>query len=316
MRRGALIASLLLVACEEHGKSPDGGLPDAPIRFPDARSVDAPFMPIDAPPGVNPGFAEPAVLVQAWTETSPNTFQAAMLDLSCLKQARVDPATTAPTNETITVTDFQSGNTAPGASVAAFRGMATGSPFTMATADGSGVAMLTVPSATTRIGYRVNATNARPTLVLDRLPATTVALKSLSNATAQTLPALIGVSATPTSAIEIGTITDCQGHTLSGTIATVGSVSGFATHLTGADTYYFSDSVGLPVRHSQAMSTTKNGLFMVIELPATASAFIQVWGFTSAANQSQHMLTELAELAVPVPQASAIITLHDPRATQ
>ena len=109
---------------------------------------------------------------------------------------------------------------------------------------------------------------------------------------------------------------DCQGHTLSNIIATVSSTPGTVTHLANADTYYFSDSVGLPVRHTQAPASTKNGRFMVIELPQAQNAFLQVWGFTSAANQAMHVLTQLAELSIPVPAASSVVTVNDPRATQ
>lgn len=315
MRIGALLVALLLGACEEHGKSPDAGPDSPPFVFPDAPGGDG-FVPIDGPPRFNAGFVEPAGLVAAWTETSPSTFQAATLDLSCLKVARVDPATTTASTVAATIQDFQSGNTVPGAVVEAFAGTAIASPFTTQTANGSGVATLVIPPGTTRFGYRITASTQRPTFVLDRVAAPQVTVKTLSNATAQTLPALIGVSATPTSTIAIGTMRDCQDHTLSNVIATVSSATGVATHLTGADTYYFSDSVGLPVRHSQAPASSKNGLFMVIELPQTASAFIQVWGFQTAADQSMHRLTELAELAVPVPGSAAIITSHDPRATQ
>jgi hypothetical protein len=310
---------LALCGCTEHGMSP----PDAPL---DAFVVphdgfDGGFRPIDAAMTGNPGFAEPAQIIAAWTETSPGTFQAATLDLSCLGVMRNDAATTVAVTVTATLHDFQSGNAVPNAMVAAFAGTAIASTLATGTANGSGVAMMTMPVGTRRFGYRVTEANSRPTVHFDKLlaPATAaqaVTLRLLSNATAQTLPALIGISATPNLTIELGTLRDCQGHTISSAIATISTVSGFASHLGGVDTYYISETVGLPVRHTQLTSTTKNGQFMVIEVPPTTAAFIQVWGFQSATDQMSHKLTMLAELAVPVPAASAMFTDHDPRATQ
>jgi hypothetical protein len=320
VKRAALIVAVLAAGCPtERGKSP----PDAPFDgfFVPHDGFDGGFPPIDAPSSGNPGFAEPAQVVAAWTETAPDTFQSATLDLSCLGVARSDAATTSAVAVTATIRDFQSDNLVPNAMVSAFAGTAVASPFTTQTANGNGVATLTVPSGTKRFGYTISDPNSRPTHIFDQLlaPATSaqaVTLRALSTATAQTLPALIGVSATPNRSIVLGTITDCQGHTLSGTIATVSSFSSVATHLVGADTYYFSETVRLPVRHSQLMSTTKNGLFMVIELPSVTSAFVQVWGFRNASEQSSHTLTLLAELAIPIPAGSALFAAHDPRATQ
>jgi hypothetical protein len=317
VKRAALIAAVLAAGCTtEHGKSPA----DAPML-----PIDAPFTPphdgFDAPMGGNPGFAEPAQTVAAWTETAPDTFQSAMLDLSCLGTMRNDAVTTTAVTVTATIRDFQSGNLVPNAMVSAFAGTSVTTPFTTQTANGNGVAMLTVPSGTRRLGYTISDPNSRPTHIFDQLlaPSTAaqaVTLHALSNSTAQTLPALIGVSATQNKTLVLGTITDCQGHPLSGAIATVSSFSSVATHLVGADTYYFSDAVGLPVRHSQQMSTSKNGLFMVIELPSVTTAFVQVWGFRNASEQSSHTLTLLAELRIPVPAGSALFADHDPRATQ
>lgn len=313
MRAAATLAALLLAGCEEHGKSPDAGPPDAPFSSPDAPTVDA-FGTVG-----NPGFVMPNQPVAAWTETSPGTFVSATLDLSCLGVARVDPPLGSAAMLTATVRDFQSGNTVPGASIAAFDKANPSSLLDTATADGSGVAMLTIAPGTTRFGYRVEGTNSRPTFTFEQLlprsGAQAVTVTSLSSATVQTLPALVGVSTSPTSALVLGTITDCQGHLLSNAIATVSGLTGMAMHLPGADTYYFSESVGLPVRHTQQAATSRNGQFMVIELPPRTNAVVQVWGFRSAADLPANLVI-LAELIVPLASGSAAITRHDPRATR
>ena len=313
MRSAALLAALLLAACEEHGKSPlDGPVPgDAPL-FPDGPEVDA-FGTVG-----NPGFVAPAQAVAAWTETSPGSFAAATLDLSCLGVMRVDPAIGQQVTVTATVRDFQSDNTQPGATVTAFAGANPSSVLSSSIADGSGVATLTIPQGTKRFGYKVESTNSRPTFVHDQLLVSTgpqaVALASLSDSTVQTLPALVGVSATPSTSILLGRITDCQGHTLSNAIATVSGTTGMAMHLPGVDTYYFADSVDLPVRHSQQAATSKDGQFMVIDVPVKSSAVIQVWGIPEPGDVPHIRI--LAELIVPFASSTAVITRHDPRATR
>jgi hypothetical protein len=304
---------------KDAGRSDVLVLPDAPMI--DAPMIDAPMSPIDAATGTNTGFTAPTAPIAAWTETAQNTFAAATLDFSCLNAARGDTASTVAITLAATIVDFQSGNIVPGTVVEAFAGNATGAPFATATANGSAVATLAIPTGTTRFGFHMTETNTRPTYIFDQLLAPSTAAQSrtmqvLSNATAQTLPALIGVSSGANATIEIGTATDCQGHTLSGLIATISSVAGTATHLPAAQTYYFSDSVGLPVRHTQAAMTTKDGNFMVIELPATATAYVQMWGYRTAGELAAGTLTLISQLAVPVPGAAAMMTRHDPRATQ
>lgn len=290
---------------------------DVPRDVPADLAVDAPML--DAPTGTNTGFTAPTAVIGAWTETAPNTFVAATLDLSCLGDVRNDVATTTAVTLSATVSDYQSGNASPGATVEMFAGTAIATPITTATANGSAVATLTVPTGTTRHGFHLTAANSRPTYYFDQIlaPSTAaqqVSLDVISDATAATLPALIGMSTDAASAIEIGTATDCQGHTLSGLIATVSSIGLGAIHLPGAVTYYYSDANGLPVRHNIAAMTTKNGTFMVIEVPATTLAYVQLYGFRTAGELSAGTLTMIARLSLPITTGSALITRHDPRA--
>jgi hypothetical protein len=317
------LAALGVIGCGGGGQRPSDAAVDVAIDVP--RDVPADIAidgaMIDAPTGSNTGFTAPTAVIGAWTETAPNTFTAATLDLSCLNTARNDPATTVAITLTATVRDYQSNNLVGGAAVDAFAGTAIGSPFSTATANGSAVASLTVPIGTRRMGFHLTDANSHPTYVLDQLlaPSTgaqAITLQILSDATAATLPALIGMSSGPNATIEIGTATDCQGHTLSGLIATISSAAGIPAHLPDAETYYYSDSVDLPVRHTQAAMTTKNGNFMVIEVPATTTAYVQMWGYRTAGELAAGTLTLISQLAVTVPAASALVTRHDPRATQ
>jgi hypothetical protein len=141
-------------------------------------------------------------------------------------------------------------------------------------------------------------------------------LASVSNATSATLPALVGQTRTPGTALVIGQARDCQGHLLSNFIATVSSAPLTAMHVPGATTYYFSDSVELPVRHTAAAAATRDGRFMIIEAQATGTAYVQVWGFRDANEVTAGTLTLIAQLGVPLPADTVISTEQDPRATQ
>ena len=276
--------------------------------------------PVDAAAS-NPGFTRPTAQLTAWSSPSQGTYQAATLDLGCLGASRNDSATTVAVSLTVQVRDFQSGNVLPSAMVGVFSGTAISSPFVSTTTDSTGSAILSIPSGKQRIGFSIASSSARDTYVLDRILAPSTAsqmeaLQSMSDATFATLPALVGLTPITGSSIELGTARDCQGHTLANFIATVSSTPDTPTHLAQAQTFYFSDSVGLPVHNSNQPSGARDGQFMVIDLPATSQAYVQVWGFRDLAELTAGTLTLIAELAVPVPNDSTLLTDQDPRATQ
>jgi hypothetical protein len=159
---------------------------------------------------------------------------------------------------------------------------------------------------------------ALDTLLLNQTVAPGVAvqmvsqIQSVSKTTAQTLSALIGVSRTPETGVLAGAMRDCQGREMSNFIATVSTTKGQVNHVAGADTYYFSPTVGLPVRHSQQSMGSKDGLFMVIELGPTTTAFVQVWGFKDDAALTAGTLTLLAELQTEVIADTVITGSYEP----
>jgi phosphoribosylcarboxyaminoimidazole (NCAIR) mutase len=140
----------------------------------------------------------------------------------------------------------------------------------------------------------------------------------VSNATAATLPALIGQTRVAGSGVIAGALRDCQNHEVSGFIATISSTSGTATTLDGADTYYFSPTVGLPVHHSQAHYGSKDGLFMIIQVPTSSpTGYVQMWGFPTDADLAMGMagLQLVAELQVPVLGDTVITGSYEPLRT-
>jgi hypothetical protein len=318
--------ALLLIAVAACSKGPFRA-PDAALRHDapaDVESIDAspdgatdaPIAPADGS-GSDDGFEPPAAPLSAWTGTSGN-YTGMVLDLSCLGAPRADAPTTTAITLTASVRDFQAKNVVPSAQVAAYATL--GAPFATATTDGTGTAMLTIPSGKTRIGFDLTEANSHETLIVDQLldpsaPDQAITLELVSDSTVAVLPALIGLSYVPGTALVLGTIHDCQGANLANAIATVSSMPATATQLPGADTYYFSDGVDLPVRHSQQPATSRDGMFMVLGLPATTTAYVQVWGYRDSNDQAAGTLTLIAELAVSLPASAVAITVQDPRAT-
>jgi hypothetical protein len=228
-------------------------------------------------------------------------------DLSCLNTPDGDPAMTVTVSLSTTVRDFQSDNLVPGAIVRAFPATQIDSPFgAPVTADANAKVTVSIPSSTKRFGFDLASDDSLRTIELGHIVApgeanqTLAAVRPFCKSTAQTLPALIGISRTPGTALVIGAMRDCQNREVSHFIATVSTTSGVPAHLDGADTYYFSASVGLPVRHSQLASSSEDGQFMVIELAPAATSFIQVWGFHTDRDLAMGNLVLVAELAVPM----------------
>jgi len=317
MRAAAL--AVILVAC---GGDDGPATPrDAAIDAPDPLDAptDAPVL-IDAPVPANAGFTMPTAPLEAWRSNGNNTYTAQPLDLSCLGMARNDPATTVTVSLTAAIRDFQSNNLLPTAGVTAFGLTNPSLVLASGTSDSLGNVTLSIPSNNKRIGFALTHANARPTYSYDHLLAPsamsqTTTLFSMSNATAATLPALIGQTAMANTAIVIARVHDCQGHELSNFIATASTTAMVATHATNATTFYFSDAVDLPVRHTQAPHGTRNGLYMIIDVPPLATAYIQVWGYRNAAELSSNTLTRIAEIAIPLTANSATILDQEPHAT-
>jgi hypothetical protein len=294
------LALLMVAACTGGGQSPTDGRPgeDSP----------PPPPPVDVPLA-NPGFVTPTNTLKANMEVSQDFWQEiGAADLSCLGTPSADQPTTVAVSLTVTVRDFQSDGAVPGATVSVFPKAQInlpfeGSPFT---ANDSGTFTMNLPSGTTFFGFDITEADSIRTLLFRESVASTsqatqsVTVASMSNATANTLPALIAVARTPGTGLIVATFRDCQDREVSNFIATVSTVAGVPAHVTGADTYYFSSSVGLPVRHTQKQAASEDGQFMIVNLEPASLAFIQVWGFRDAGELAADQLALIAELSVPV----------------
>ncbi len=269
------------------------------------------------------GFNRPTATLKANMEVSPdNWMEIGAADLGCLGEPSEDVATTVDVTLSTVVRDFQSDNLVPNAMISVFKDQEVDAPFTTATADEEGAVSFTIPTGTTRFGYKMVDGASLDTLLLNQKVAsdqpeqTAARIQIVSKSTAQTLPALIGISRTPGTGVLAGAIRDCQGHEISNFIATV-SLNAARTadeiqFAPGTDTYYFSSSVGLPVRHTQKAAGSEDGLFMIVELEPSATAFVQVWGYPDQAALDNDELTLIAELQTQVIADTVITGSYEP----
>jgi hypothetical protein len=272
------------------------------------------------------GFITPTVTLKANREVSDKNWEElGDADLSCLNTASADPATTEVITLNTKVTDFQSGNAVPNATVTAFHGQDQAMMFDTKTSDTSANISFSIPVGAKRYGFKMTSSSSMPTLLLNQIVDPTKVttgvttdpskIQSVSNATAATLPALIGQTRMPGTSVVAGALRDCMDREISGFIATVSSTKGTATLIPGAEAYYFSSSVGLPVHHNQAQYADKDGLFMIIQLPATTpTGYVQMWGFPTAADMAMGKagLKLIAELSVPLLADTVITGSYEP----
>ena len=251
-------------------------------------------------------------------------------DLSCLGTASNDMATTVAVTLTTTVKDFQNHTAVPNAAVTAFQNASADAPFDTAMADGNGNVTVHVPMGTKRFGFKMSTTDGStlPTLLLNQTVNPSMAtqtldkIQSVSEATATLLPALIGEQRVQGTGVLAGALRDCQHHEISNFIATVSSTSGTATPLAGAETYYFALAGGqdLPEHHcmngtctsSELDASTGDGIFMVIQLPVAATAYVQMWGFKTDADVGTGNLALISELQAPVVADTVITGSYEP----
>jgi len=216
--------------------------------------------------------------------------------------------------------DFQSGQLVPDATVTVFKNQDFANPFATAMSNTDTAELsFSIPSGTTRFGYKMTSENALPTFLLNQklssattTPQTESEIRSVSNATAATLPALIGQTRIVGTSVVAGGLRDCKGHEVSGLVATMSTTSATATPAAGAEAYYFDSSVGLPVNHRRAQYSTGDGLFMIIQVPTdNPVGYVQMWGYPPGTMTSGPM-TLIAELQVPVLGDNVITGSYEP----
>jgi hypothetical protein len=276
------------------------------------------------------GFNKPSMGVKAnmqsgttWTEIGP-------ADLTCLNTPSSDVATTVAVTLNAIIKDFQSGNAVPNATVTIFKDVASDMPFDTKTSDANAYATFTVPTGVKRFGFKMTTTDGStmPTFLLNQYidpstalqppgsdtdPTKRMKVQSVSASTAATLPALIGETRNMGTGVIAGALRDCQHHEMSNFVATVSSTPMTATAIAGAEAYYFSDAVDLPVHHQQQDASSKDGLFMVIQLPVAPTAYVQMWGYkTDADATAGGDMTLLAQLQVPVLADTVITGSYEP----
>ena len=282
-----------------------------------AAACGSPDAPPDAPKDV--GFNKPTAGVRANTEVSSNNWMdLGPADLSCLNTASTDMPTSVAVTLHSSVKDFQSGNAVPNAMVTAFKDVDSANPFDTQTADGNAAITFTIPTGVKRFGFKMTADSALPTFLLNQyvdpaMPDQSISkIQSVSSSTAATLPALIGETRTAGTGVIAGAFRDCSLHEMSNFVATVSSTPMMSTPIAGAEAYYFSAAVGLPVHHQQQESASADGIFMVIQLPVAPTAYVQMWGFKTDADVAGGQMVLLAQLQVPVLADTVITGSYEP----
>jgi len=280
---------------------------------------------------VDIGFNTPTVSLKANKEIAEDSWmELGPANLACLGTASADVATSVAVTLNLAVKDFQSGNAVPGSTIEVFPEQKHTMPFANTTADSMANAQLTIPVGTKRFGYKMTASSALPTFLLNQTVKPNVMvqpegtcdpapcrdeIQSVSNATAATLPALIGQTRTTGTGVVAGALRDCSGNEISGYIATMSSGPAMPSTIPGADTYYFSSEVGLPVHHNRQAYASADGLFMIIEIPSTnPMGYVQMWGFPTDADLAMGKagLKLIAELQVPVLADTVITGSYEP----
>jgi hypothetical protein len=278
---------------------------------------DGSTPPPDAPPPPDIGFNKPTATLKA----NDKNVEVGPADLTCLGTAANDPPTTVEVALATTVRDFQNNTIVANAGVTAFRATDVAAPFDTQAADATAKVTITIPQGVARFGFKMTDPVSLDTLLVNQKVAPDMAAQVLgsiqivSQPTARLLPALINKTRTPGTGVLAGAMRDCQGREISNFIATVSSTRGTVTHLAGADTDYFDPSAGLPVRHNQRAASSADGLFMVIEITAAPTAFVQVWGYPTQAELDGDQLKLIAELQAPVIADTVITGTYEPLRT-
>ncbi len=310
------LAVLVVAACGSSSQTPHDAMIDVAVLHDVAIDVPHDTLPPDA--GADIGFDLPTAGVHANTEVTSGTWMdLGPADLSCLGTASGDQATTVAVTLSTTVKDFQTQNPIAGALVTAFADIDVAHPFDTETSDSAGNVAIAIPIGTRRFGVELKA-NQVTTFDLHHIASPDIAtqtappLQSMSDSTAATLPALIGETRIPGTALAVGVMRDCQHHEMSSFVATASSTPVTAMPISGAEAFYFSASVGLPVHHNQQDSASADGLFMIIQVPATPIGYVQIWGFPTDAAVASGQMTLLAQLAVPMPGDSVSTSEYEP----
>lgn len=311
------VAAAAAAACGDDGA---GGAIDASTDAPVDVAIDVAIdAPVDAsePAVDNPGFPMPTAVTKANTFTAGAWTEVGDADWSCLGTPSSDQASTQDLMLSGTVRDFQNNGGVASASITAFAGSMFGGNLGMATAGAGAtrgqysMTLQRLPAGVTRYGFKLEAASYLRTYVLGQYLAPAMAnqtrdLAMVSNGTVTAVAAFVGETYDNTTATTIGTFRDCQGRAVSNAVATVSSSAGMVRHLANANTFYFSaQASSLPVRHNVAPVMNKDGLFVVIDLqPRATPAYVQIWGFRTAAELTAGTMTLLAELPAPMEASS------------
>ncbi len=238
-------------------------------------------------------------------------------DWSCLGTPIEDVPLAVDVTATGVVTLLNSDLPVPDIEVSAFSGSSWDETLDSDVSDENGAYSLTVPAGTRELGMRLAGEGYLTVFSLSWWldPETTeqeVNLETISIGQATGVAAAVGLLRISGTGLVLGSVFDCQGHFVSGAIATVSTTEGEAVHASGVSSFYFDDTLQ-PAAPKNQPYTNPLGLFLVAELPPSSSPhWLQVWGFLDQADLEAGDLTLLAEHPVPMRADSAVSVLLAP----
>lgn len=254
--------------------------------------------------GPAPVKGQPAAFVQP-------TPSAAMTpaSLGCLGTHADPAAPTAPTDVTLTVSDFEKSTPVMGATVEVYLSLAhvnAHAPDATSPPSGSdGKTTLTVPPGSYRVIFRTSgAPNTIETLEFNRAFNDPTRI-SVSQATKNEIPALLSLSPDDTKGVVAGSQRDCDEKELGGITVAISADGG--SYDSATNVFYFEDAGAARVPSRSQKWTSGDGAFAGLNVPP-GNATVTSNGLRAVGGAS----TRLGTAVVPVRPGSITIVQLEP----
>ena len=299
MRWSAVAVAILLLVldgCGAGGGAQDAAAPTCPEYSP------ATF-------GGDPWFLPPSQTTEAYARLGNLWELQGNADWSCL----CAPTDERPASVDLTVQgvvrDSVSRDPIGPANIAAF-GWRDDQAIDDTTTDESGEYAVSLPSGSASVAFRVSdpstsrfldTVHLRPALLPD-VAVQDLDLDVMTQATLVMLPAFIGVMYKQGFGLAGGAVVDCRGDRVANAVVTISDAPLSTVHVDGAVTYYYSAGMtaSTPVRHTTSATTNRDGLFLILDVPERADAYIQAWGYVEGQTPGTDEMTLLSEVRTTV----------------
>lgn len=331
MRHATLMAPLVLLAgCslyfgDGRGDDDDTVILDAPSFIDDAPNIDGGVFP-DAPVGDGGmSFPRPTAPMHANVKMNGTWVDVGLADWSCMGTPTSDQPSTGSIQLSGRVTDFQTTNGVPAASITAYApstSQLVGSGMSSSSGATRGTYSMTVgmlPSTSRRYTFIVAAQGYPGTYLLEQYiaPAATAMreLTAFSDPTMNSLAAVVGVPRNSANAMAIGDIVDCQGRAVSNAVVIASRTRQQVDLIGGARTFYWSAGTpSVPQRNDQQPFSSSDGRFLIIDVPPISAGFaVQVLGFRTDAELQTNTIRLVSQVWSPAVGNAISMAPYEPR---